>query len=156
MATIGRWGSPISASVGGCLSVGLTGWLETTYPCLEPLRIAISGYGLTGALSLNFAGRGKFGGSCPGSDPYVTYSGGQLALVDVWGALRAGVWTSSTTLLCYVQFNGAPAGPSISAYAGPSVLYGVSKAGTSRDLLGCPTTLQATVTVNDDGSLAIA
>lgn len=120
-------------------------------------------------LQVNFNGRGWVNAGACGTDSYVSpltfpevYDGWETLslfntlLIDVWGAHRAGVWTSSTTVQIAVARSGAP---SRTLYAQPrnNADLRVDKAVTAQNCsLCCPTDLKATVTVNDDGTIGIA
>lgn len=117
-------------------------------------------------LSVDFAGRGKVGGLCGGSDQYVTFANnpgcslgfgpppyGPTATIDVWGAYRDGVWSSSVSILCYADSNQ------------PAVLsrwftYPTNNRAATTDVASfipantgaCPTILLKTATVMDDGT----
>lgn len=151
---------PLVSGAGDCLSCC---WhANSTRPCADTLRISSSSNGGLVTFSLNFAGRGKVGGYCGGSDSYVTFSGQgtatAVATVDIWQAYIDGVWSSSTTVLLYQAAvpnvnTGTVARPSDNALSscGPGIA-------NSFDLDGglCATLLTATVTITDDGAIGLA
>lgn len=154
-----RWKSPAKGA--GCPSVNVPYWYynglgAVDYPC--PSVLALRSASGSTKLSLDFAGRGKVGGLCGGSDTYITFSGSTLAVVDIWKALKDGIWTSSTTIKMYAQDSFA-ASVVLSAEIMTSTftsLISFSKL-TGRDAaVACPPTLQATVTVAADGTVSIA
>lgn len=152
MASIGLLKSPILPGVGGCIDLN---WYQGTSACPLLLRITCSMV-FPPFIVVNFAGRGKtdqFSLLCPFTDPYVT-SGGNTITVDVWAAYRAGVWTSSTTILIYGN------NPTLGGFATLSA----SKAGLDTVAISpsvplgsgvCPATLIGTVTVTDTGGISI-
>lgn len=134
--------------------MGGTAWYEATYPYPDKLIIDLNGY-FDGEISCDFAGRGRVGNLCGGSDSYMVFDAGNgKVTVDVWGAYRASVWSSSTTVKVYIQSE--TAGTSTRAYVGPSGFNRISKETGFDAPVACPTTLQATVTINDNGSISIA
>lgn len=168
MATIGKWPTR---------GIGFR-WYKGSGPCPDKLDL-LADYTFVGSIppgpcwiiAANFAGRGKVGHSCGGSDTYVTEwsSGNNRGLsIDVWKAHADGIWTSSVAIQVYVA-GYAALGLSAQVWAYPTnnfAGYNVTKSSCWLDgtLSGCnaiggwlcPTNLSATVTVYDDGSLSIA
>jgi hypothetical protein len=103
---------------------------------------------------------GFIGSTCGGSDPYAYAYNANTVAVDVMQALADGVWSGSTSFGIYggritaaaptslqaaiTQWNGIP-------FAGKAAATAVPVVGG-----GCPSTLIATATVYDDGSISIA
>lgn len=174
MASIGRWRSPLRAS-GGFITVDPEFWMyggilpdyPGVYPCPITLLISAASYqnsGKLGKLALNFAGRGKTDryNVCGSADSYVTFTEDTIARINVWQAYRDGVWTSSTTIVIFISVPvsfGASEVINADVNSSGSLGLGVrhSKTPTGADITtACPTTVQATVTLNDDGSYSIA
>lgn len=124
---------------------------------------------------VNFNGRGWANAASCGTDTYVLAfptstpglieegSGSPLVdpnsqlLIDVWGAYRAGVWTSSVTIQIALTTNAATT-TTVHAQPVNDQSLRVSKAAVSPQIgaLLCSTIVVATVTVNDDGTFSIA
>lgn len=148
MASIGKIRSPI---VDVCLACN---WYPTGFVCPRRMTLNLQAFGGDLIVAVNFAGRGQ-AGDCGGTDTYVSISridASRVAIdINVWAAYRAGVWTSSTTVLVYGKSTGPNASdrcivsPSGGTKTSPFPAGGV-----------CPVTLWGTVTVNDDGTLSIA
>ncbi len=146
-----------AGSAGACLSCNWR-YIDSV-TCPDTLTINV-GY-INATVSVDFAGRGKKGGNCPGTDQYVTYIGNggsnPQVVVDVWGAYQAGVWTSSTTIKFYLS---SGAVPTLSRYIGYQTNVDSFAVPFLFDVLGvsadpaalCPTTLLRTITVLDDGT----
>lgn len=150
--------SPVSEA-GGCVSCS---WMSSdSLVCPDVFRIDISGlYPTTPNTAVTFAGRTKVGGGCGGSDQYITFtfdspSVGDIFIdIDVWGAYRDGVWSSSTTILLHID---SPLGPFSS---GTAVKMYPQSYGTQTDVPvsvtfgsgGCPLNTSATITLLDDGT----
>ncbi len=170
MTTLGRWPRPAGGANGACLSVNTEKWFYSGpstpafYPCPSRLTIDASDFVIgarNGRMSINFAGRGKVGGNCGGTDAYVSMAGfnDTIMTIDVWRALNDGVWSSSCAILVYL----ATPAPQPAGRVSYTILYSLAaasythKAGVTADVTGgCPSTLQATITVMDDGTLGIA
>jgi hypothetical protein len=159
MASIGKLLTPVvhtPSGVGHC--IGSEWYRGSTLPCPTPLDIYHLGDGLAGGMAVNFNGRGKVGdagSSCGGFDPYVTgISFTDYLTVDVWAALRAGVWSSSCIIQVYMATGAPIVGEQIQAYP-PSGSLGVTKNVTTQAGT-CGTVVLATITVNDDGTYSIA
>lgn len=112
-------------------------------------------------VAVDFAGRGKVGGYCGGSDSYVTFTDQGTPSVDVeidiWQAYIDGVWSSSTTVLLYVVAtdttnSGTTAYPLWSADpecgAGDTSSHDI-------DTGVCPATSNGTLTITDTGALTL-
>lgn len=144
------WVVPVA---GACIGLA---WFPSGFTCPRKLNLDIRG-GIAFSdviVSVNFAGRGVVSSDCGGSDTYVTFTrldtDRVLVAIDVWAAYRAGVWTSSTTVVIYTKSNSPDssdrcdfnptAGSKVSAFP-----FGTA----------CPATSWATITVNDDGTLSI-
>ncbi len=122
----------------------------------------------TANLSIDFAGRGKVGGGCGGTDTYVGFSGNggntPFGRVDVWGAYRDGIWTSSTTVAVYIADTVPGVPSSVIGYRAEgtyptNINYGEAallKSGGAFDPGVCGTTLYATFTILDDGTVSVA
>lgn len=166
MPTVPRWKSPAGGVA--CLNTYTDYWYWTginpsSYPCPAKLGVNLNYAGGVGGivglnLSLNFAGRGKVGNSCGGSDPYITFNSAVNATIDLWEALRDGVWTSSFTIEVFINAISGPNGTveaSIRSSSGTVAVF--LKSGVSYDVGGgCPTTVRAVITVTDDGDVSIA
>ena len=142
MTTIGKWRSPVLTA---CPDLN---WRTNSGPCMDKLTVSTTAY----TLAANFAGRGKVGGTpgCGGTDSYVTMVTKANALIDIWAAYRAGIWTSSVTILCYL--GGAGGGFRVRAAVGPFL---VDKTSLAADAPDCGTTLRATITITDTGAISI-
>jgi len=153
MATIGRWKSPYS---GLCLPVD---WYDSFWSaaCPGPIVISLTGsWHISRKLSTNFAGRGILGGNCSScaADQYYLTCGATAVSIDVWKAYLDGVWTSSTTILVYASKTSGASG-NLTTRDPSSTTVDVTAIGA--DTTGsCPTTLQVTITVNDDGTFSVA
>ncbi len=172
------WKSPVGGSSGICLPLdwykehplAASPFVEQQI-CPDLLLIAALYGSATIRPMVNFAGRGWVGIGACGSDAYVsaltfpdTYDTStsddpnSIAQVDVWGAYRDGVWTSSTTIL--VSMYSSPAtGTTVFGQARNNEANRVTKAITTQNTAFCPgggAVLQATITVNDDGTISIA
>ena len=143
---------------GPCISCTWYGF--GTSPC--PSNVAISGFAFDAAsivsASIDFAGRGKVGGICGGADEYVTFTTNGTgrtfsATVDVWSAFLDGAWSSSTVLLVYAASTGVVSGSDVIFADGAGTF--LNKNGAFQSTGACPTTLIATVTVLDNGTLSI-
>jgi len=163
--------APIDGTVAGCDIDWRAPDPFGSPACLGKLLICFTAtLGIPGSwiLEVNFAGRGysAYNNLACGysADSYVTFIWGRgQAEIDVWKALRDGVWTSSTTILCRTATAGAYSGTigvgrekynAFNALPDADPDY-VSKA-VSSNAATCATTLRATVTVNDDGTFSIA
>lgn len=138
---------------------------KTTAACPDSLLITTASQLGDLTIAVDFAGRGKVGGACGGSDEYVSFSNnpatGPLAtafsFIDVWGAFRDGVWTSSTTALIYtLRTTGGPGGTTAKPrYDTLDACLVSGNLGFSVGAIACPTVLSWTVTITDDGALTI-
>ena len=153
--------SPASPS-SGCISCA---WrFVDSQVCPDILRIEFI-CGIVGlfphSVSVDFAGRGKVGGNCGGTDEYVTFSNNPqttsdptYVYVDVWRALRDSVWTSSTSIRFYAAKNNPVV---LSLYKARPSQYDAELLNTGGGIpdatAGCPTTTLRNIIVMDDGSL---
>jgi hypothetical protein len=148
MVSIGRFRTPI---VDACLPCN---WYPATFTCPRKMTLTVQAFGGDLLVAANFAGRGQVG-DCGGTDSYVTFDRASASLVrvdvDVWAAYRAGVWSSSTTVLVYTKSTGPNASDRcIVSPSGGTKTFPFPPGGI------CPVVLWGTVTVNDDGTLSIA
>jgi hypothetical protein len=134
---------------------------STAGTCLNKLFVYIN-LDYISKIAVDFASRGKVGPAvgCGGADTYVTFdpTSPNEAYIDVWKAYADGVWTSSTTVKIYggrIYMPSSPARLYVARISSHSLPPGVSLA-ASTDTAACGTTLQATVTVNDNGTFSIA
>lgn len=172
MATIGTLKTPVKAGVGGCIPCGWdfdSGGSRAICPANLSVGISYSPVAFKcPALAVNFAGRGKVGDVCGGSDSYMgaiySIAGGAVQRVvdiDVWRAYRDGVWTSSVTILLYAAADFPSVNDRIifGVYGTPYIIGGnklVSFDASTCASPICPTTLLATVTLLDDGTITIS
>lgn len=179
-------------SSGVCADCALPCWYDSNHKCLPgPLRISLPPMGFSSdrGYAVDFAGRGKSGlliSGCPGdayvsigsnnsneyacdgtSEPYFGNIG--IATIDVFKALRDGIWSSSVNIDIYYVKTGAADGSTRLVRATPSAIVTTDPAGACNCVekrfttqvvaaLTCAnaTTIQATITVYDDGTLSIA
>lgn len=143
----GIWPTPIN---GACPAAS---WYSAGGGCPDQLRVQLSS--LSRDIAVDFAGRGKVGLACGGSDTYLTVGvGGDVIYIDVWAARRAGVWSSSVTIDVYAAA-GSALSDTVEAYPSFNFSAVVSKSITD-EVAGCGTVVKATITVNDDGTFSIA
>jgi hypothetical protein len=152
-------------AVATLLGIANRDWYQTPSVCPAKLRVIFNSGGPFG-LVVNFAGRGKTGKGATGTvlcgvDSYVTTlpipGASMIVDIDVWQAYRDGIWTSSTTILCYV-LAGVFVAHDLQAYplnSGNIESKNVTPVDSS-GAMSCPVTLLATITVNDDGTWSIA
>lgn len=153
MAAIGKFLPPVA----GPSSVACPGieWIQGPNACPESLAIFCDiGSGATNRLAVDFHGRGKVGTACGGSDTYVNVQTNTFVTVDLWGAYRDGIWTSSVTIACYVGRVGAAASPDIDCHP-ESNSAAVQTKNVTNDATACGTVVKATITVNADGTFSI-
>ena len=131
------------------------------FPCVDKLWFFVS----YSRVTLSLAGRPfvELGtaASCPVVvDPYIDPSRG---LVDVWGALNDGVWSSSTTIVVKMKATSDPGyGEVLNVRLSRDRLALLTGACNSRGKVlfppigaGCPSDVVGTVTIYDDGSFAL-
>ena len=98
---------------------------------------------------------------CTGSDSYVSRPDPGILLINIWGALGAGLWASSVAIDINTAAS-APDSASASAYPYPCNEFNnptpapINKTIATGAASSCPTTKRATVTVYDDGTYSIA
>ena len=131
--------------------------------CPARLLILTSGVGFpaaTLAIAGGFLGATPIRGGCAGSNPYV---GSYISVgidIDIWGALAAGVWSSSAAFTIY-GYRDAPAGNiTLTGYAGYPVDGPLDPANVEFTTSfptgsGCPSVAVATLTVYDDGTYTL-
>lgn len=130
--------------------------------CPAPLTgyITDGGTGADRWLAINFAGRGKTDtyAACGFTDPYVTFSGGPNSSVDIWGAHRAGIWTSSVDIEYFLAADAAIAAANFELSAADlfSTIASRTLALPASVLGACPPTLHYTVTITDDGTISVS
>lgn len=152
---------PLASGVGGCAACC---WRLLSATCSDVLRINMEWDGIPSGFiqaAVNLSGRAWVDGNglCS-SDTYVSViSGGSPYYqfsIDVWGAMRDGVWTSSTT----IQIAGRQTAPFNTIAFGPEQDTGLTcwtSGFTYVGVLsacGAPTVV-ATITIMDDGTLSI-
>jgi len=122
--------------------------------------------GFNATVRVNLAGRGLANGGACGTDTYVSRlvfpevpdgstAFNDVVMVDVWQAYRDGIWTSSTTVEIALSSISGSARTLIVQPRNNSAIA-VTKSVTPQVTGFCPSTIKATVTVNDDGTISIA
>lgn len=145
-----------------CWYGNTSGGACSTVVCPRPLLVFLSSS--QDALAVDFAGGGKRGLGCPGSDSFITIVNGSRITIDVWRAYALGFWSSSVALAVYASIGAAnPAdGVALSVRVNPTQLSGacpdVGGIPTIATIRGeaCPSTQIASITVFDDGTYACA
>jgi hypothetical protein len=154
-------GTPIR---GHCLPLCWYGNAGTTScafgSTILPRPLTISTSGSLDSIAINFAGRGKVGGSCGGVDTYVSVLAQHIIELDVWRAYADLVWSGSVTIAVFASLG--QASPTFNLAVDARVNSGQTT-GDCPSAVGtpstspprgesCPTRQVGTVTVFDNGS----
>lgn len=129
-------------------SLYTTQWYTGSAGCPNVIGITFFSTNPTYADAISFAGRPLVGTNCLSSETYVTYDvASRTFSVDIWKAYKAGVWTSSTTIVGYSQ----NAAPTVFDGSQDSIRFLQSNF-TSSAITGiCPTVAKVTYTITDTG-----